>query len=71
MSIQSAALVSPREMTALRLDADLLEAMRQVKDTEGIPVTTQLEMAAREWLKKRGITVKKADRKRAPTRKRS
>jgi hypothetical protein len=56
-------------MTALRIDADLLEAMRQVKDKEGIPVTTQLEMAAREWLRKRGITVKKAARRRVGARK--
>jgi hypothetical protein len=63
--------MSPKEATALRLDAALLEAMRKVKDTEGIPVTTQLEMAALEWLKKRGIVVKKTERKRAVTRKRS
>jgi hypothetical protein len=37
--------------------------MRDVKDREGIPVTTQIEMAVREWLKKRGIVVKPAPRK--------
>jgi hypothetical protein len=63
------ATVSPKEATALRLDTALLEAMRRVKETEGIPVTTQLEIAAREWLKRKGITVK-TDRKRASTRKR-
>ena len=62
--------VSPKETTSLRIDEDLLEAMRRVKDTEGIPVTTQFEMAAREWLKNLGITVKKADRKRPARRKR-
>jgi len=62
--------MSPKESTALRIDVDLLEAMRDVKDAEGIPVTTQIEMAVREWLKQRGIVVKKADRKRASTRKR-
>lgn len=63
--------MSPKESTALRIDTDLLEAMRDVKDAEGIPVTTQIEMAVREWLKNRGIVVKKAERKRAATRKRS
>jgi hypothetical protein len=62
--------VSPKETTALRIDSDLIEAMRQVREVDGIPVTTQIEMAAREWLKKRGIDVKKAERKRAATRKR-
>ena len=61
--------MSPKEATALRLDAALLEAMRAVKETEGIPVTTQIELAVRGWLKKRGVVVK-AERKRAVTRKR-
>jgi hypothetical protein len=62
--------MSPKESTALRLDQALLDAMRDVKDREGIPVTTQIEMAVREWLKKRGIVVAKAERKLAATRKR-
>jgi hypothetical protein len=59
--------MSPKETTALRLNTELLEAMRRVKQEEGIPVTTQIEMAVREWLTKRGA-LKKADRKRAGTR---
>ena len=62
--------MSPKETTALRLDADLLEAMRQVRDKDGIPVTTQIEMAVREWLTTRGA-LPKAARKRAATRKRA
>lgn len=61
------ATMSPKEATALRLNAALLEAMRAVKETEGIPVTTQIELAVREWLKKRGVAVK-MERKRAATR---
>jgi hypothetical protein len=37
---------------------------------EGIPVTTQIEFAIRDWLKKKGATVK-TQSKRAGTRKRS
>ena len=54
-----------KETTAFRLDTTLLEAMRRVKLQDGIPVTTQIEMAVREWLVKRGA-LKKADRRRAP-----
>ena len=61
--------MSPKEATALRLDTLLLEAMRAVKETEGIPVTTQIDLAVRDWLKKRGVVVK-SERKRARTRKR-
>lgn len=65
--------MSPKEATALRLDVDLLDAMRRVKDIDGIPVTTQIEMAVRDWLKKRGVVVKSerrgvSSRKRPPTR---
>lgn len=64
--------MSPKETTALRLDADLLEAMREFKATKGVPVTTQIEMAVRAWLAQEGVVVKKrAERKRAVTRKRS
>jgi hypothetical protein len=59
--------MSPKETTALRLDTTLLETMRRVKQEEGIPVTTQIEMAVREWLQKRGTL--RADRKPASTRK--
>jgi hypothetical protein len=52
--------VSPKKTTALRLDTDLLEAMRRVKATDGVPVTTQIEMAVREWLRKRAGNVKTA-----------
>jgi len=62
--------MSPRELTALRLDQSLLDAMRDLKDREGVPVTTQIEMAVREWLKKRGVVVPKAERKRVGPRKR-
>ena len=62
--------MAQKELTALRLNTDLLEAMRKVKEIEGLPVTTQIELAVREWLKKRGVVVK-SERKRAATRKRS
>jgi hypothetical protein len=62
--------MSPKEATALRLDTALLEAMRDVKDREGIPVTTQIEMAVREWLKRRGVVVPKPARVRAAAKKR-
>lgn len=62
--------MSSKETTALRLDVELLTAMRRVKEAEGIPVTTQIEFAVRDWLTRRG-TLAKTDRKRAATRKRS
>jgi len=62
--------MSPKIPTALRLDADVLAAMRAFKARDGVPITIQIEKAVTEWLAKRGINVK-AHRERAQTRKRS
>jgi hypothetical protein len=53
--------MTPKVPTALRIDSALLEAMRTLKDRKGIPVTTQIEMGVRYWLKREhGITVRTA-----------
>lgn len=57
-------------MTALRLDEDLLAAMRDYKTKEGVPISVQIELAVTEWLERKGVKVK-TERKRAATRKRS
>ena len=61
--------MSPKQFTSFRIDDRLLEAMKEVRNAEGLAVTTQVELAVREWLKKRGVVVK-TERKRAATRKR-
>jgi hypothetical protein len=62
--------MSPKQMTTIRLRPELLDRMREVKTREGIPIAVQVDFAVREWLERRGPTVK-ADRKRVDTRKRS
>jgi hypothetical protein len=61
--------MSPKEMTTIRIEPSLLDAMRRLKDTDGIPMAVQVDRALREWLGKRGVVVK-AERKRAATRRR-
>jgi hypothetical protein len=62
--------VSPKEFTAFRLEVAQLEALRAIRDRDGIPVSEQVRRAIDKWVELRGVTVK-ADRKRAATRKRS
>lgn len=50
--------MSLKETTAFRFDPALLAAMRALKAREGIPVTTQMEMAVRDWLKRKGVPIK-------------
>lgn len=65
------ATMSPKEPTALRIDVALMNAMRDLKEEKGVPVTAQIEMAVREWLQREHGIVVKPERKRASTRKRS
>ena len=60
----------PKEMTTIRLHPELLDAMRQVKDRQGIPIAVQVDFAVREWLERKGVSVKAAPR-RAPTRRKA
>ena len=50
-------------------DALLWAALCQAPE-EGIPVAVQIDFAVREWLKRKGVTIK-TERRRASTRKRS
>lgn len=58
----------PRTMTNFRIDPELLEALRAIRERDGLPIAEQIRRAIRVWVESRGI---KADRKRAATRKRS
>ncbi len=50
---------TPKTLTGIRINAELLKAARLVRDDEGIPVTVQIEKGLREWLEKRGSLPKK------------
>ncbi len=61
--------MTPRQLTNFRLDAELLEALRTIKERDGLPIAVQVRWAIEAWVKSRGVKAK-ADRKRAGTRKR-
>jgi hypothetical protein len=60
---------SKNKQTAFRIDAEILDGLREVKDRDGVPISEQVRRALTVWLESKGIT--KAERKRAATRKRS
>jgi hypothetical protein len=53
-----------------RLETEILDALQRVKEADGIPVSEQVRRALLAWLDVRKVTVKKAERKRAATRRR-
>lgn len=69
-TIDSSAM-SPKAMAAFRMAPDLMAAMRELKDRDGVPLSEQIDRALRAWLPTKGISVQKTDRKRVSPRKRS
>ena len=51
--------MSPKELTAFRIEADIMEGLRRVKDRDGVPLSVQVDRTLRAWLEKKGIAVKK------------
>jgi hypothetical protein len=61
--------MSPKELTAFRMDPEIMAGLRRVKERDGIPMAEQVHRALVAWLEQKGVR-DKADRKRASTRKR-
>lgn len=62
--------VSPKKPYNVKLDPELIDALRGIKAREGIAESEQIRRGIRLWLKKKGVTVK-TPRPRASTRNRS
>ena len=62
--------MSPKELTAFRIERGIMAGLRQVKDRDGIPMSVQVHRALVAWLTSKGVILE-AERKRAGTRKRS
>ena len=62
--------MTPRKHHTFRLDDDLFEGLQMVWERDGIQVSEQVRRAIRGWLEAKGITSRRAERKRAVTRKR-
>jgi hypothetical protein len=54
--------MSPKELTAFRVAPDLMDAMRRLKETQGIPISVQIDFALRVWLTRKGALKKSMKR---------
>ena len=59
-----------RRITTFRIDEELLAGLREIHERDGVPVPEQVRRAIRSWLESKGV-MRKAERKRAATRRRS
>ena len=63
--------MTPRKLHTFRIDEDQLEALQAIWERDGIQVSEQIRRAIRAWLERKGAaTPRRAERKRAVTRKR-
>jgi hypothetical protein len=62
--------MSPKELTAFRIEPEVLSGLRRVKEQEFIPMSVQVDQALRAWLKAKGVTVGKPPKPRGRSRKR-
>ena len=47
--------MSPKELTAFRLEQDVIEGLRAVKERDGVPYSVQVDRALRAWLAVKGV----------------
>ena len=64
--------MSPKKAYTLKIDPELLAALRELKARDGISESEQIRRGIQLWLKSKGRTTAppRAERKRAATRKR-
>ena len=49
-----------RKLAVYRMEPELLDGLRQIKERDGLPITWQVRQAIRAWLGSKGIALKAA-----------
>ena len=62
-------MTSKTKQTAFRLEPEILDGMQVVKERDGVPISNQVRLALRAWLKSKGVKVKTACRRAGTRRK--
>jgi hypothetical protein len=62
--------MTPLRQQNFRLEEEILYALQQIRERDGIPVTEQVRRALKVWIAEKGITLK-TERKRPASRRRS
>jgi hypothetical protein len=62
--------MTPKRVYSFMIDPELADALKQLKERDGIAEGEQIRRALQSWFKTKGVKVK-SERKQAGTRKRS
>ena len=61
--------MSPKELTAFRIEPEIMEGLRLVKERDGVPLSVQVHRALETWLELKGVRKKTAPRRAGTRRK--
>jgi hypothetical protein len=61
--------MSPKELTAFRIEPKIMQGLRQVKERDHISLSVQVHLALTSWLVSRGVNTKTAKRRAGTRRK--
>lgn len=62
--------MAAKVLTAFRMDPDIMDGMRRVKERDGVPMSVQVHRALQAYLAEKGLRTK-VERKRVSRRKHS
>ena len=62
--------MTPQRITTVRIDDEILDGLRRVRERDGVPVSEQVRRALRAWLDAKGVRAKAVSR-RAETRRKT
>jgi len=52
--------LTPRKLSAFRIESEILDALQEIKERDGVPLSEQVRRALIAWAEKRGVKVKTA-----------
>jgi hypothetical protein len=61
--------MTPKTASTFRIDDELLAALREVKERDGVPISEQVRRALLLWIESKGVTVKAPSRRSGKQRK--
>lgn len=60
--------MAPKELTAFRIDPEVMAGLRHIKERDGVPLSVQVDRALRAWLESKGAPVTLGAARRTPPR---
>lgn len=64
--------MAPKELTAFRIDPEVMDGLRRIKERDGVPLSVQVDRALRAWLETKDVKFRaETAPRRASTRRRA